>query len=40
MVSRSELLRRAVAIVQMVEEKKKPNEERLEEYRDTALESL
>ena len=40
MVSRSELLRRAVAIVQMVEEKKKPNEERLEEYMDTALESL
>ena len=40
MVNRSELLRRAVAIVQMVEEKKKPNEERLEEFRDTALESL
>jgi len=39
-VGRTELLRRAVAIVQLVAEKKKPNGERLEEYRDSALESL
>ncbi len=36
---RTELLRRALMIVQMVEEKKKPNEERYEEYRDSSLES-
>jgi hypothetical protein len=40
LVGRSEILRRAVAIVQLVAEKKKPNEERLEEYRDSALPSL
>lgn len=37
---RTELLRRAVMILQMIEEKKKPNEERFEEYRDSALESI
>jgi hypothetical protein len=36
---RTELLRRALMIVQMVEEKKKPNEERYEEFRDSSLES-
>lgn len=40
MVRRSELLRRAVTIVQMVVEKKKPNVERLEDYRESALESV
>ncbi len=40
LVGRSEILRRAVSIVQLVAEKKKPNEERLEEYRDSALPSL
>lgn len=40
MVHRSELLRRATAIVQMIPEKKKPNEERLQEYTDSALPSL
>ena len=37
---RSELLRRAVTIVQMVEEKKKLNEDRYEEFRDSNLESV
>ncbi|MCX7943269.1 MAG: S46 family peptidase, partial [Deltaproteobacteria bacterium] len=39
-VNYSELFSRAFTIVQMVIEKKKPNEERFEEYRDTALSSL
>jgi hypothetical protein len=39
LVGRSELLRRGVTIIQMVAEKKKPNEERYEEFRDSALES-
>lgn len=40
MVGRSELLRRAIQIIQMIPEKKKTNEERLEEYRDSNLHSL
>ncbi|MGC9043140.1 MAG: S46 family peptidase, partial [Myxococcota bacterium] len=39
-VNYSELFSRAFTIVQMVLEKKKPNEERFEEYRDTGLPSL
>jgi len=39
-VNYSELFSRAFTIVQMATEKKKPNEERFEEYRDTALPSL
>lgn len=39
-VNYSELFSRAFTIVQMVIEKKKPNEERFEEYRDSALPSL
>jgi hypothetical protein len=39
LAGRSELLRRGVMIIQMVAEKKKPNEERYEEYRDSAIES-
>lgn len=39
-LSMSELFSKALTIVQMVEDKKKPNEERLKEYRDSALESL
>ena len=40
MVDRSELLRRAVTVVQLTAETRKPNEERLEEYRDSSLASL
>ncbi len=39
-VNYSELFSRAFTIVQMVLEKKKPNEERFEEYRDSSLPSL
>lgn len=39
-LSTSELFSKALTIVQMVADKKKPNEERLKEYRDSALESL
>lgn len=39
-VNYSELFSRAYTLIQMVIEKKKPNEERFEEYRDTALPSL
>ncbi|MBI5528206.1 MAG: S46 family peptidase [Deltaproteobacteria bacterium] len=39
-VMRSDLLWRAFTIVQMLEEKQRPNEERFEEYRDSALASL
>ncbi len=39
-INYSELFSRAFTIVQMVIEKKKPNEERFEEYRDTSLPSL
>jgi len=39
-VGRSELLARAFMIAQLIEEKRKPNEDRFEEYRDSALPSL
>ncbi len=39
-INYSELFSRAFEIVQMVIEKKKPNEDRFEEYRETALPSL
>jgi len=40
LVQRSEILRRGVTIVQMVAEKKKTNEERFEEFRDSAIDSV
>ena len=39
-VNRSDLLWRSFVLLQMLEEKRRPNEERFEEYRDSALPSL